>query len=55
MLQNQIKAEFEGRISIFSGGLKMNRDNKNFKENLSQSLNKIENLSVKMNGGRLFL
>ena len=51
LLQNQIKAEFGGGISIFSAGLKLNNDNKHFKENISQSLNKIENLSVKMNGG----
>ena len=51
LLQNQIKAEFGGGFSMFSAGLKSNSDNKNSKENLSQSLNKIENLSVKMNGG----
>ena len=51
LLQNQIKAEFEVGFSIFSTGFKMNKENKNFRENLSDSINKIENLSVKMNGG----
>ena len=51
LLQNQIKAEFGGKFSIFSGGLKLNYDSNNSKEDFSKSLNKIENLSVKMNGG----
>ena len=32
LLQNQIKAEFGGGFSIFSAGLKLNRNNKNSKK-----------------------
>ena len=51
VLQNDIKAKFEGRIKFVSGGLDFSHESKNTKNDFSHSLNNIENLSIKMNGG----
>ena len=50
-LQNKIQAEFNGSYGNFSAGLKLKGGKTCLNENFSESLNGIENLSIKMEGG----
>ena len=51
LLQNEIKVKFNGGIKIVSGQLDFNHKDLKGNNKSSQSLDKIENLSIKMNGG----
>ena len=51
LLQREIKMKFGGRIKCVSGSLEGDIKNKNSKSNVSKSLDKIEDLSIKIEGG----
>jgi len=51
LLQNEIKAKFGGGIKCISGNLEGNFNKNNSTDNSYKSLDKIENLSIKMEGG----
>ena len=50
-LQNKIQAEFTGSITNFSAQLNLKGEKKDINEKSSESINGIENLSIKMEGG----
>lgn len=52
ILKSEVEAKFSGKAGFFaSGNLDINYNKKNSKDNYSNSLNKIQNLSMKMEGG----
>ena len=51
LVENSIKAELNAGFSWISGGSKLEKEDKNSKKKLSNLMNKIENLSIKMEGG----
>jgi len=51
LLQNKIQAEFKGSITNFSAQLNLKGEKKSINEKSSESINGIENLSIKMEGG----
>ena len=50
-LQNKIQAEFNGSYGNFSAQLNLKGEKTNLNENFSESINGIENLTIKMEGG----
>ena len=51
LLQREIKAKFGGGNILISASLEGNYKNNNLSENLSYSLDKVKNLSIKIEGG----
>ena len=51
LLQREIKAKFGGGNKLISASLEGNYKNNNLSENLSYSLDKVKNLSIKIEGG----
>ena len=51
LLQKEIKVKFGGEMNGIAVGTELRKDKKSFNDKFSQSLNKIENLSIKMEGG----
>ena len=51
LLQREIKAKFGGGNKLMSASLEGNYKNNNLSENLSYSLDKVKNLSIKIEGG----
>ena len=51
LLQNEIKVKFGAAIKGLQAGTEFKKDKNSFKDKLSFSLDKIENLSIKMVGG----
>ena len=51
ILQSEIKAKFGGNVKGLSVGFDVKKESKSFNDKLSQKLDKIENLSIKMEGG----
>lgn len=51
LLQREIKMKFGGGIKCISGSCDGKKNDKNYLNNLSKSLDKIENLSIKIEGG----
>ena len=51
LLQREIKAKFGGGNKLISASLESNYKNSNLSENLSYSLDKVKNLSIKIEGG----
>ena len=51
LVENSIKTELNAGFSWISIGSKLEKEGKNSKKKLSKLMNKIENLSIKMDGG----
>ena len=54
MVENSIKTELNAGFSWISVGGKLEKEDKNSKQKLSNLMNKIENLSIKMEGGIIY-